>query len=285
MYVQTYVEMWKLLTGEKLVHEQAMKRLDSRFATHAPKRIPTVFLVDELDMLCKKKQTVLYNIFEWPSRPSSRLIIMAVANTMDLPERDMDMRVISRLGLNRLHFEPYTQQQLQIIVSSRLEGLAVFPPQEIQLVSRKVAGLSGDARRALDICRMVAEKCEREGRNRVTQLDVLKVHQEMFCSPKMMYIRSCSKMEQFFLRALVSEFHKSGIEETTLRSVAYRMNEILLTEGLELLSQHGLVAVAARLSSQRLILSEDYRKGLDTKLRLNVGFEDISFALMPRTEI
>jgi Cdc6-like AAA superfamily ATPase len=42
-------------------------------------------------------------------------------------------------------------------VSSRLEGLAVFPPDEIQLVSRKVAGLSGDARRALDICRMVAE--------------------------------------------------------------------------------------------------------------------------------
>ncbi len=46
----------------------------------------------------------------------------------------------------------------QVIVSSRLEGLAVFPPDEIQLVSRKVAGLSGDARRALDICRMVAEK-------------------------------------------------------------------------------------------------------------------------------
>ena len=49
---------------------------------------------------------------------------------------------------------------------SSLQGLAVFPPEEIQLVSRKVAGLSGDARRALDICRMVAEKCEREGRDR-----------------------------------------------------------------------------------------------------------------------
>jgi hypothetical protein len=108
--------MWKLLSGEKLVHEQAMKRLDARFATHAPKRVPTVLLVDELDMLCKRKQTVLYNLFEWPSRPTSRLVIIAVANTMDLPERDMDMRVISRLGLNRLHFEPYTQQQLQVIL-------------------------------------------------------------------------------------------------------------------------------------------------------------------------
>ncbi len=29
----------------------------------------------------------------------------------------------------------------------------------------------------------------------------------------------------------------------------------------------------------------DFRKGLDTKLRLNVGFEDVSFALMPRPEV
>ncbi len=29
----------------------------------------------------------------------------------------------------------------------------------------------------------------------------------------------------------------------------------------------------------------DFRKGLDTKLRLNVGFEDVSFALMSRPEV
>ena len=45
---------------------------------------------------------------------------------------------IFRLGFNRLHFEPYNQQQLQCIVSSRLEGLEVFQSDEIQLVSRKV---------------------------------------------------------------------------------------------------------------------------------------------------
>lgn len=86
---------WKC-EGEKLVHEQAMKKLDTRFSTPAPRRTHTIFLVDELDMLCKKKQTVLYNIFEWPSRPQAKVVIIAIANTMDLPERDMDMRVISR---------------------------------------------------------------------------------------------------------------------------------------------------------------------------------------------
>ena len=42
---------------------------------------------------------------------------------------------------------------LQVIVASRLEGLEVFQSNAIQLVARKVASLSGDARRALDICR------------------------------------------------------------------------------------------------------------------------------------
>lgn len=41
----------------------------------------------------------------------------------------------------------------------------------------------------------------------------------------------------------------------------------------------------SRLSSQRLVLSENYSKGLDTKLRLNVGFDDINFALNPKHEM
>jgi len=44
-------------------------------------------LIDELDALLTKKQQLLYNIFDWPSRPNSNLIIISIANTMDLPER------------------------------------------------------------------------------------------------------------------------------------------------------------------------------------------------------
>ena len=40
---------------------------------------------------------VLYNLFEWPMRKSSRLAVIGVANTMDLPERLLP-RIASRLG-------------------------------------------------------------------------------------------------------------------------------------------------------------------------------------------
>ena len=74
--------------------------------------------------------------------------MIAIANTMDLPERVMINRVSSRLGLTRQVFQPYTHTQLQTIVTSRLEGLSIFQQDAIQLVARKVASLSGDARRA-----------------------------------------------------------------------------------------------------------------------------------------
>ncbi len=63
---------------------------------------------------------VLYNLFEWPSRKGSRLAVIAVANTMDLPERLLP-RIASRLGGRRLVFQPYTRPQLIAIVSTRLK--------------------------------------------------------------------------------------------------------------------------------------------------------------------
>jgi len=51
----------------------------------------------QLDLLWTKKQSVIYNIFDWPTRRDAQLIVVAIANTMDLPERMMISRVASRL--------------------------------------------------------------------------------------------------------------------------------------------------------------------------------------------
>ncbi len=46
-----------------------------------------VLLVDELDALVTPKKTLLYNLFEWPCNINSNLLVISIANTMDLPER------------------------------------------------------------------------------------------------------------------------------------------------------------------------------------------------------
>ena len=58
----------------------------------------SVVLVDELDQMLSKRQEVLYNFFNWPTLANSNLVVIAVADTMDLPERVMTGRVRSRLG-------------------------------------------------------------------------------------------------------------------------------------------------------------------------------------------
>ena len=55
--------------------------------------------MDELDQLMTTKQDVVYNFFNWPTLVGSKLVVLAVANTMDLPERVMTGRVRSRLGV------------------------------------------------------------------------------------------------------------------------------------------------------------------------------------------
>jgi origin recognition complex subunit 1 len=56
-----------------------------------------VVLLDELDQLVMAKQTVLYNMFNWPTLPNSRLIVIAVANTMNLADM-LPNKIQSRVG-------------------------------------------------------------------------------------------------------------------------------------------------------------------------------------------
>ena len=67
--------------------------------------IRSVVLMDELDQLVTPKQDVVYNFFNWPTLVGSKLVVIAVANTMDLPERVMTGRVRSRLGKSSTNLE------------------------------------------------------------------------------------------------------------------------------------------------------------------------------------
>ena len=54
--------------------------------------------MDQLDQLVTAKHDVVYNFFNRPTLVENKLIAIAVANTMNLPERVMTGRARSRLG-------------------------------------------------------------------------------------------------------------------------------------------------------------------------------------------
>lgn len=161
---QSYSLLWEALTGSRVACGHALSLLTQEFGRPSPRRVPVVVLMDELDQLATRSQGVMYNFFQWPGLRHSRLIVLAVANTMDLPERTLSNKISSRLGLTRIVFQGYTHTQLMKIVETRLEAVpgAVVETDAVQFAARKVAGVSGDARRCLDICRRAVELAEQE---------------------------------------------------------------------------------------------------------------------------
>lgn len=140
----------------------------------------TLLILDEVDQLCSlgKKQNILYHIFEWPSILNSKLILVGIANALDLTDRLL-VRLQSKCELKPkvMHFSAYTKAQIVDIFKSRLEQSGVsdlFPPAAIQLLAAKVSSVSGDIRRALNIGKRVVELAELEKKKNATTIDVAK---------------------------------------------------------------------------------------------------------------
>ncbi|XP_069128426.1 origin recognition complex subunit 1-like [Argopecten irradians] len=287
---QAYVQILKQLTNQKATPDHAAELLNKQFTTRGPRKETVLLLADELDLLWTRKQDVMYNIFDWPSHPHARLVVLAVANTMDLPERIMMKRVSSRLGLTRMTFQPYTFRQLQEIVVSRMKSLKAFDDDAIQLAARKVAAVSGDARRALDICRRATEITEAMSPSKKANILVSTCHvdtalQEMFSSPKIVAIRSCSVQEKVFLRAIVAEFHRTGLEEAEFGKLYSQHISLCRFDDLQPPSTSELAGMCSRLGSIRLLLVEHGRNDLFMRVRLNVSQDDILYALKEKSGV
>lgn len=125
-----------------------------------------LLILDEIDQLDSRKQNILYTIFEWPSYTKSKLILIGIANALDLTDRILP-RLQSKCELKPrlMHFAPYSKTQIIEIYKERLgsSGVSdVFSPVAVQLLAGKVAAMSGDARKALDIGRRVIELAEQK---------------------------------------------------------------------------------------------------------------------------
>ncbi|KAL2540899.1 Origin of replication complex subunit 1A [Abeliophyllum distichum] len=258
---------------------------------------PCILLIDELDLLVTRNQSVLYNILDWPTKPNSKLIVIGIANTMDLPEKLLP-RISSRMGIQRLCFGPYNYQQLQEIISSRLRGIEAFEKSAIEFASRKVAAVSGDARRALEICRRGAElaDCRTKrspslsnsgvtGKVLVGMADVETAIKEMFQAPHIQVIRSCSKLSKIFLAAMVHELYKTGMGETTFEKLAMTVSRFCTGNRETFPGYDILLKVGCKLGECRILLCEQAAKHKLQKLQLNFPSDDVIFALKDSEEL
>jgi Cdc6-like AAA superfamily ATPase len=60
--------------------------------------VPVILVVDEMDQLLDKCQSILYSLLEWTSKPALRFCLIAIFNTMNLPEPALAARNSSRMA-------------------------------------------------------------------------------------------------------------------------------------------------------------------------------------------
>ncbi|ORX83257.1 P-loop containing nucleoside triphosphate hydrolase protein [Basidiobolus meristosporus CBS 931.73] len=284
-----YSALWEAFTEEKVTPKHAADLLEHMFSSPSTRQQPCLLLMDELDLLVTRKQTVMYNFFEWPNRPEAKLTVIAIANTMDLPERLLSNKVSSRLGLTRINFQPYTHSQLYTIIQSRLQDSGTFESDAIEFCARKVSAVSGDARRALDICRRAVELVEymhlRERgddsthTSQVTISMVDRAVKEMFVTSNVQLIHSATLHQKLFLAALVARLKKNGLPEVEFTEVIQTYFQLCRMNSIEPVTTSELTVVCNYLNSSRFILLEQTNLDLYQRIRLNLSEGDIMLAL------
>jgi cell division control protein 6 len=167
-------------------------RLQRMFAPHRTATDMYVVILDEVDHLLALDLEILYKLFEWSLQRSSRLILIGIANALDLTDRFLPRLKARNLKPELLPIMPYTAVQIVSIITTRLQSLMptentgpagfvpFIHPAAIQLLSRKVAAQTGDLRKAFDLCRRAIDCIE--GETRQKHLDQL-IAEDVQASP------------------------------------------------------------------------------------------------------
>ncbi|EFX01665.1 cell division control protein [Grosmannia clavigera kw1407] len=135
-------------------------------------------VLDEIDHIVTLDLESLYRVIEWSMLKTSRLVLVGIANALDLTDRFLPRLKSRNLQPELLPFLPYTAAQIKNIIVTRLRStlpsdsaatadfLPFFHPAAVELCSRKVASQTGDLRKAFEILRRALGLAEAEAKEK-----------------------------------------------------------------------------------------------------------------------
>jgi len=179
--------------------------------------------------------------FGWPAMDNSRVILIGIANSLDLTER-----LLPRLKMHTqscppqlMQFNAYTQNEIAAILTHRHTEIdAMLDPKAIELCARKVAAMTGDIRKAFNVYKLTVEQAQRE--------TTKNIENEQIRPPSPSTSSSCS------VRSATSEVSLPSLPQTPrvgCREVLRTVNEVYGCKakqvGTHLPMQSKLIVVAA----------------------------------------
>ncbi|KAJ5204216.1 uncharacterized protein N7498_005095 [Penicillium cinerascens] len=160
--------------SEEVFKKSEAERLKAMFVPS--KQTDKLFLVslDEMDHLLMGDSGVLQSLFEWSLHSKSALMLIGIANALDLTDRSLPQLKAKNLKPTLLPFLPYNAASIGNVITSRLRSLLpvgadsdpkfvpFLQPAAIQLCAKKVASQTGDLRKAFELIKRAIDAIEQE---------------------------------------------------------------------------------------------------------------------------
>uniref|UniRef100_A0A8R1XXG4 AAA domain-containing protein n=2 Tax=Onchocerca TaxID=6281 RepID=A0A8R1XXG4_ONCVO len=203
----------------------------------------TIIVLDEIDYIRPKDRGSLCSMFQWPFLYDN-VSVIGIANTLDTMEL-LKHKLKSVPVL--IVFAPYTEVQLQLILSKKLKNNK--DGDAIELCARKVAAITGDARKALQVARRSLSIDLSNGNTSCR--NVFGTLTSVYGSPM---LQAKIPLQQKILLAtmlrLVGDNSSTTVEKSCLLSTYKKLCEFLLLPALEMDEIHEALSL---LESQSIL--------------------------------
>ena len=170
------------MTGKHSTSYSRRRDVDDLFQLlmHQDQVDSVTILLDELDHLITKDEQVLFQLFNLASPQKSefiktKLILIGISNALDFTDKFLPRLKRNCMSPQLLTFMPYTCDQIKQIIISKLTflkendkenvssdtSIPIFQLAAIQLCCKKTGSVTGDLRKAFDICYKSIELVEK----------------------------------------------------------------------------------------------------------------------------
>lgn len=179
-----YHEIFTHLTGQASARKKCFDDLYELLLNGSDGVDSLVVVLDEMDYLITKDQQVLFQLFHCASHLKSatlktKLVLVGISNALDLTDKFLPRLRSNGFNPEAIQFMPYTGDQIRQVITSKLRGLAeeekentgavnvpipMMHPAAVMLTCKKCAAVTGDLRKAFDICYKSIELVEGQAR-------------------------------------------------------------------------------------------------------------------------
>jgi len=283
-------------TSKPMTIKDSIKFLESKFTSAGPR---ILLILDEIDQLESKNQEVLYKLFEMPFLPKSRLVLIGIANALDLTDRILPrLQSKSTCKPVLLQFPPYSKDEIHAILKERVKesNSDVIEPTALLFCARKVSAMSGDVRKALDILRRAVEIVEQDssksnvspsstGKRKVTVGTINSVCAEVYGSK----VTNTSGIQNGFplqqkiiVCTLMILMKDKKIKETTISKLYEAYCRICTSRHIASVGQEEINGICTLLETQGIVAFKKSKDRRNEKISLRLQENELEHALQDK---